>query len=133
VRQRPFGLDDSTLRPLIRNHGAAYLDVLRHFDASAASESLPSDAVLLAQVRHAVRQEMAQKLGDVVFRRTDLGSAGRPGDDTLRRCAATMGAELRWGPGTLQRELSDVAATFEAHLPPGLRTSDAGPRPGTPR
>jgi glycerol-3-phosphate dehydrogenase len=56
-----------------------------------------------------VRDEMAQKLSDVVFRRTDLGSAGQPGHEALRICVETMGAELGWGPERFRTELDEIS------------------------
>jgi len=56
--------------------------------------------------------EMAQKLGDVVFRRTELGSGGDPGDDLLRFSADVMGRELKWSQTKKDRELAEVKRVF---------------------
>ena len=61
---------------------------------------------------HAVRQEMAMKLGDVVYRRTDLGTGDFPGEDALRNCADLMASELGWDEARIQREMDDVRGTF---------------------
>ena len=61
---------------------------------------------------HAIRAEMAQKLGDVVFRRTDLGTAGNPGESALRTCAALTAAELKWDKARVQKELDEVRQVF---------------------
>jgi glycerol-3-phosphate dehydrogenase len=45
------------------------------------------------RVRRAVREEMARRLEDVVRRRTDLGTAGRPPEDVLDAVARVMAAE----------------------------------------
>ena len=39
-----------------------------------------------AYVVNAVRNEMAVKLSDVVFQRTELGTGGNPGDEALADC-----------------------------------------------
>ncbi|NEP09154.1 MAG: glycerol-3-phosphate dehydrogenase/oxidase [Symploca sp. SIO2C1] len=65
-------------------------------------------AVLKAEVIHGVHEEMAKKLTDVVFRRTELGSAGHPGDEVLNICAQTMGAELGWSLPRIEQELQEV-------------------------
>ena len=67
---------------------------------------------LKAQVVHAVRQEMALKLEDVVFRRTDLGSGEHPGDGTLSACAELISRELGWNAGRVQSEIDEVRARF---------------------
>ena len=51
---------------------------------------------------------MGQKLSDVVFRRTELGTAEYPGDEVLAICAQTMGAELGWSLTKLEQEQQDV-------------------------
>ena len=63
---------------------------------------------------HGVRQEMAQKLSDIVFRRTDLGTAGHPGDAALQTCAELMAAELGWNDTRRYQELAEVRAAFPA-------------------
>jgi glycerol-3-phosphate dehydrogenase len=68
--------------------------------------------VLRAEVVHAAREEMVETLADVVFRRTDLGTAGHPGDDALRECAALAAEELGWDDGRAARELADVRSAF---------------------
>ncbi len=68
--------------------------------------------VLRAEILHGVRAEMACKLSDVVFRRTDLGTAGDPGEELLRDCAALMGAELGWDEARIQKELEEVRGAF---------------------
>ena len=44
----------------------------------------------------AVREEMAQTLSDVIFRRTDLGTGGHPGQTELSECAQLVAEELGW-------------------------------------
>jgi glycerol-3-phosphate dehydrogenase len=72
----------------------------------------PGDALMEAQVRHGVREEMAYKLTDVIFRRTTLGIAGDPGEACLRTCAAIMAKELGWDAKRMQREVEEVRAVF---------------------
>ena len=65
-----------------------------------------------AEVTFAVRREMAAKLGDVVFRRTDLGSAGNPGETSLTAAAALVAKELGWDEVRVLRELAEVRQRF---------------------
>jgi glycerol-3-phosphate dehydrogenase len=56
--------------------------------------------VLAAEVVHAVEHEMAMRLDDVVFRRTELHLAPRVTGALLCRCAEVMGAALGWDEST---------------------------------
>ena len=48
------------------------------------------------------------RLSDVVFRRTDMGTAEFPGDEALNLSASLMAAELGWGFDRLNREIAEV-------------------------
>lgn len=114
VKIQPYGLAEETTRRLVYNYGSSYLEVLRYVtgeDRCVAPLNPP--AVLKAEVLHGVRAEMAQKLSDIIFRRTELGTAGHPGNEILRICADIMGAELGWSPEITQRELQEVNQRFE--------------------
>jgi glycerol-3-phosphate dehydrogenase len=65
------------------------------------------------RVRRAVQEEMAQRLADVVFRRTTLGADGHPGAEALERCADLVAAELGWNPARRQEELALTEAEFQ--------------------
>lgn len=104
--KRAQQLGGQDIRRLIMNYGTAYANVLKYLGTCpVAAPSVPSeDAVMRAEVRYAVREEMAQCLSDVIFRRTELGTAGIPGIDVLRACADVMQAELGWSATRLERE-----------------------------
>jgi len=67
--------------------------------------------VIGAEVVHAARTEMALTLGDVVFRRTDLGSAGRPSTGALAGCARIMASECGWDSARCATEIARVLAS----------------------
>ncbi len=109
IAKPPYGLDKEVMRRLVYNYGSAYPDTLQYLDRVLdCSYAMNNLAVLKAEVLHAVHEEMAQKLGDVVFRRTELGSAEYPGNEALKLCAKTMGAELGWSHTRIQQELQEV-------------------------
>ncbi len=94
---------------LIREYGDQVETVMKCADHEAPCETLSEVCpVLKAEVRHAVRNEMAQKLSDVVFRRTDMGSFSYPGKEALKEAASIMAAELRWSDERVQRELAAI-------------------------
>ena len=114
LRERPARVDAEILRHLVETYGAAYGEVLRHGDAQPQClERVAADSpVIKAEVLHGVRVEMAQKLADIVFRRTDLGTAGHPGDHALSSCAKIMAAELGWSRQRMSAELEEVQRNF---------------------
>ena len=98
---------------LIHNYGSQYRRVLKYIDENPAwSETVGSSNVIKAEVIHAVREEMAQKLTDVVFRRTDLGTAGHPGIDTIQSCADLMASELKWDSDRKEKEIAEISDSF---------------------
>ncbi len=113
TRRRPFGLSEEVMDHLLRNHGSAYPEILGVIEENPElQETIGSSTVIKAEVVHAVRVEMAQKLGDVVFRRTDLGVGGHPGEPALQSCAALMAAELKWDEARVRKEVEEVRGVF---------------------
>lgn len=116
IAKRPYGLGDEEIRRLVYNYGSAYPEVLKYLSANKCEGLTERFATLKAEVLHGVHEEMAQRLSDVVFRRTELGSAGYPGNEALNFCAEIMGAELGWSSTQIQQELHEVRFAFEYSL-----------------
>jgi glycerol-3-phosphate dehydrogenase len=102
------------MRHLIYNYGSTYLEVLKYLDESIDRNrrSVEYSDLLKAEVRYSVREEMAQKLCDVIFRRTELGTTGHPGNENLRICADIMAQELGWSEKQIQSELEEARRVF---------------------
>jgi glycerol-3-phosphate dehydrogenase len=100
-------LSTEVARHLIYTYGSEYARLLAYpeQDLALGHRVCDSSAVIGAEVLHGIREEMAQKLTDVIFRRTELGSAGDPGDECLETCAAIMAAELGWNKARVDQEL----------------------------
>jgi glycerol-3-phosphate dehydrogenase len=112
---RPEAVSDASLAALLQNHGSRYREVLdRAKDDPSLLECLPGSRTLRAELVHAVREEMAVRLEDVVLRRTDLGTAGSPGAPGLEAAGALMAALLGWSPSRMQDELARTRAAFPA-------------------
>jgi len=71
-------VEPEVLHHLVRTYGSGYSEVLRAYrDVPGWSARLCPDApVIAAQVVRAVRDEMAQCVDDVLWRRTELGARG---------------------------------------------------------
>ena len=78
----------------------------------------PGAEVLRAEIVHAVRSEMALTLGDVVFRRTGMGTERCPPRAQLTAVAEVMAGELGWDAGRRAAEIADVLEAYEP-LPRG--------------
>lgn len=104
-------------------YGSALSDVLRFLDTADSRHALsPDQSVTVGEVVYGVRQEMAQKLSDIVFRRTGLGTDRYPGRPVLLRCAEVMAAELEWTSQRMLNEINEVeriySPLFEAGCTP---------------
>ncbi|MGH8217308.1 MAG: glycerol-3-phosphate dehydrogenase/oxidase [Steroidobacteraceae bacterium] len=110
-------LPDSVLASLARNHGTRAARVLALAAADPAlGESLPGTSVLAAEIVQAARTEMAQRLADVVFRRTELGTAGHPGEPALAAAEALLRRELGWNAGRAAEERDATEREFARYL-----------------
>ncbi|MCB0209841.1 MAG: glycerol-3-phosphate dehydrogenase/oxidase [Anaerolineae bacterium] len=119
IVQQSATLPKETIRRLILNYGTEYSTIMRYFDdLPHLQEPLPgSSGVLKAEVVYGVRMEMAQKLSDIIFRRTELGSARWPGEACLQSCAEIMALELGWDAAQIKQEIDEVRAIFNKKNP----------------
>jgi glycerol-3-phosphate dehydrogenase len=117
---RPSDVSDAAIQHVVYSYGSEYSQVLRYIDEEPTWRRTisPGSPVLEAEVIHAVRDEMAQTLGDVVQRRTELGAAGLPGGEALRRCAELMAAELNWDGARVERELAELQGAYATFATP---------------
>ena len=109
------GVGQPSLRRIALSYGTAQARVLRSLrDQPGESHALGETCtVTRGEVRHAVREEMAMRLSDVVLRRTEAGSAGHPGRDALQTAADVIAAELDWSGDRIEKEIADVEAAYE--------------------
>jgi glycerol-3-phosphate dehydrogenase len=107
------GLDETAVNSLVRNYGSEYGRVLSYVNEDPArAQPLGSSHVLSAEVIHAVREEMAVTVQDVVLRRTDLGTAADPGRDCIEQCARLIAGELDWDEQRVRDEIASAEAFF---------------------
>ena len=109
----PSSNSSEAIGALVHNHGTAYSRVL--FYAKERLElgvPFEGSTVFKAEVIHAVREEMAQNLSDVVFRRTDLGTARLPQSSILQEVGEILGVELGWDECRRQSEIERVLQAF---------------------
>jgi len=114
IESKPFGLDEKVMKHLSYNYGSALEDILAYGkqDEKWVEKINGSEDVLKAEVLHGVKDEMAQKLSDIVLRRTDLGAAGNPGKSTLKDVAQIMAKELGWNQIKIKQEIKEVEQIY---------------------
>jgi glycerol-3-phosphate dehydrogenase len=110
----PKGLDKASVEHLLYNYGSEYRRILNYINKNPewAQPVHSTNEVLKAEVIYSVREEMALKLADVVRRRTELGSAGNPGEQSLKACALLMAEELGWDDTRIQNEIEETKAIY---------------------
>lgn len=115
--RRPHWLSESSAEGLLRNYGthAARVVKLGEADASLAT-CFTGSHVSRAEVVYAMREEMAGRMTDVVFRRTELGTAGHPGDRALDEVQALMSNELGWSAERGAQERHRVEENLQRYL-----------------
>ncbi|HHL71340.1 MAG TPA: glycerol-3-phosphate dehydrogenase/oxidase [Bacteroidetes bacterium] len=112
--KRAWGLAPQTIEHLIYNYGTLYPQVLAAIDdnPALAGQACEHEQVVLAEILHGVREEMAINLRDAMMRRTELASAGFPGEQALQRAARVMAAELGWDEEETERQKDKVREVF---------------------
>jgi glycerol-3-phosphate dehydrogenase len=114
LKKKPQGVSAETLNHLLQAYGSEYQTILKYCeDDPICRRRVGNDSVTIrAEVVHGVRAEMARKLNDVVLRRTELGSAGYPGEKCLHTCAEIMARELGWNKKKIFREVDEAHQAF---------------------
>jgi glycerol-3-phosphate dehydrogenase len=118
-RAMPHWMDPQTLQSLLRNYGTEYRSVIGDLDTSDAQTSMalvPGTKTLLAEIDHAVAQEMAVRLEDVVLRRTDIAAGRHPGRAALEATAAAMASRLGWSQARTSEEIEMTERVLSRHL-----------------
>ena len=112
LEKRPYGLSPETIEHLVYTYGSEYPRVLKYLDDEPGSDQTISNGspVIKAEILHAVREEMAQKLDDVIQRRTELATAGPFDESGLETCAEIVAAELGWDQAKKEQALQEARA-----------------------
>jgi len=107
-------IDAALTGRLALTYGTAAGPILRDLaaDGARARRITHDQPTTAAEVRHAVREEMALALADIVLRRTPLGTFGHPGRAALEACATIAGGVLAWDAPRRKREVDLVEAEY---------------------
>ncbi len=112
--QAPQGIDPEIVEHLVYTYGSEHRCLLKYIaDQPGLGKRVdPNRPVTRAEVVHAVQREMAQTLGDVIYRRTELGATGLPTRATLQICAELMGEYLDWDVSRQPREIDTLIQAY---------------------
>ncbi|MGB3223699.1 MAG: glycerol-3-phosphate dehydrogenase/oxidase [Desulforhopalus sp.] len=99
-------LSEDQIMNLIRTYGTKCEDVIAmSLESEELRQVIPKTDIIRAQIVYAAREELAEKLSDIILRRTDLGSHGYPGDEALQICAEIMAKEKKWSKERIEEEI----------------------------
>lgn len=111
--------DKQSVSHFLYNYGSAYPSVFQHLKHDNLQEP-SSQNLLKAQVTYAIKEEMAQTLSDVVFRRTGIGAAGIPLKAELETCIEVMRTTLLWEDSKAQQEQKEVLSRWSTLSPTAM-------------
>jgi glycerol-3-phosphate dehydrogenase len=105
----------SLIRHLIALYAEAAAEIIRlvHERPDLAEPLAANVATIKGEIVYTIRREMAVRLTDIIVRRTELGSAGRPADEAIQAAALVASAELGWSPERTRQEIDDVARFYQ--------------------
>ncbi len=114
IRRGQLHLDEDVLRAITRVFGTRCPGVLALAveQPVLAGRLAPGCPVIKAEVVHAVREEMAVSLADVVLRRTSLAHTEAPAREAVGAAAALMAAELGWDHARVEAERAALEAAL---------------------
>jgi glycerol-3-phosphate dehydrogenase len=109
AERAPAGLSRAAFEHLAGSRGSAASALLELAGAPGLAEPVAEGSpVIAAEVVHAVRDEMALTLADVVLRRTELGARGDASAAAIARCGELAARELGWSAERLAAEIACV-------------------------
>jgi glycerol-3-phosphate dehydrogenase len=119
IRQEYGHLQPEVVRHLVQTDGSAHPCMLPSLDSNSAwGQVIPNGETTQAEVIHAVREEMAEELVDIVLRRTGVGTLGNPGYEPLRICGQLMAEALGWNESHTADELRTVIDAYVIQMTP---------------
>jgi glycerol-3-phosphate dehydrogenase len=107
---KTVGFSEPQVQRIAQHYGSKWSEI------SSLAQTFPGTLAgsdyLIAEVKYALRHELAATLADVVLRRLDMGSGEMPPESTLQSCAEVMGEELGWDAARRGRELTGLRASY---------------------
>jgi glycerol-3-phosphate dehydrogenase len=115
IRRKIFGSSPIDVQRLISSYGSIYADVLESIDKPRQlGFENTSELLKKAKILHAIREEMAHNLSDVLFRRTELGIDGQINCKDIMTRAEIMAQELNWSSGKIKEQVGEVTTVLSS-------------------
>lgn len=115
IRRNFPGLSPIGVQNLISIYGSAYAEVLeRPYRRERLEFADSGELIKKARILYAIREEMAQCLSDVVFRRTDFATNAQCDSEDLMMCAEIMAQELDWNRDRMRKEVDEVRSVLSS-------------------
>jgi glycerol-3-phosphate dehydrogenase len=128
--RRPPWLSQTAMDNMVRNYGTHTGGVLELAERDPRlARCFTGSHVSFAEAVYAVRSEMALRLSDVVFRRTELGTGGHPGTTALEEAQQLLSEELAWSPQRSSEERALVDRELLRYLADAPARSAQPPQP----
>lgn len=112
-RQYGHEIPPPILEDLYRNHGAEIHHLIAAGRQRHLLQPVVGSDVLAIEIDYAMCEEMAMTLEDLIFRRTGLGTIGRPESAVLEDCASRMAETLGWSEEERRRQIAMVKSRYE--------------------
>jgi glycerol-3-phosphate dehydrogenase len=115
--RRPSWLTAESSEGMLRNYGTHAARILELAEREPGlGRCFTGSHVSLAEAMYAVRTETAQRMADIVFRRTELGTDGHPGNAALDELQTLLAGELGWSSQRSMQERAIVEHEMERYL-----------------
>lgn len=109
------GLSRETIEALVETYGRGYprvIELARKLP-DGGERLCPQNPEIVAQLHHAVAEELVVSLQDFLLRRTGIGLSACQGLDCAEAIGRRMGELLGWSPRRLEAELAAYHETIE--------------------
>jgi glycerol-3-phosphate dehydrogenase len=115
--RRPAWFPATAVDGLVRNYGTRAAEVLSLGEREPSlRRCFTGTQVTHAEAVYGVRAETGQRMTDIVFRRTELGTSGHPGTPALDEMQALLARELSWSDRRVVEERMGVELEFARYL-----------------
>ena len=114
----PWGAGRSAAEDLVRSYGSEWPRVVKlALESSSGPRRLDPERLLEGKTIFAIREEFAQKLVDIVLRRTGIAAVTAPSDAALELCASAAAQELGWSETKRREEVTEVQRLLAERSP----------------